>query len=72
MNRGVYHVADNGGSMVGAHVASGDEGSFVADFAVMSHIRGGGGGDQVCGQAEEEMFLLGLSILSVMMLYIIM
>ena len=64
-------MADNGGSMVGAQVASGDDGSSVTDIGVVSHIRGGGGGDQVCDKAEEEMFLSGLSILSVMMLYII-
>ena len=46
---GVDSVADNGGSVVGGEVASGDDGSSVADSGVVSHIRGGGGS----GQAEE-------------------
>ena len=46
---GVDSVSDNSRSVVGGEVASGDDGSSVADGGVVSHVRGGGSG----GKAEE-------------------
>merc|ERR1719232_2443870 len=46
---GVDSVSDNGRSVVGGEVSSGDDSSSVADGGVVSHVRGGGSG----GKAEE-------------------